>query len=272
MLKFGNNNIGKLYLGSNPIGKAYLGSNLVFSSAPAGFAVTYNLTNVTSSNTATSVTGAYTTTLTAATYYSISTVTVTMGGIDITSTAYSNGVVTIADVTGAVVITATAVHQYPGWVHMRTKKGDASATAGWIVRSSTIMSNNVSKMMVDGVEVTKNYKYDFGDSDWHTVFLLLNSSTDIPGSIFWLQSGCVQYIWIPDTYLTVGASSFRQMGSVASVLWNNTSTPTSIGSNAFLNFSANMYVPDGSLTAYKALSGWPTGKTNALSDYSGTIY
>ena len=30
MLKYGDNNIGKVYLGSNSIGKAYLGSNLVF--------------------------------------------------------------------------------------------------------------------------------------------------------------------------------------------------------------------------------------------------
>lgn len=31
MIKYGTNNIGKIYFGSNPIGKAYLGSNLVFS-------------------------------------------------------------------------------------------------------------------------------------------------------------------------------------------------------------------------------------------------
>lgn len=30
MIKFGSNNIGKVYLGSSPIGKAYLGSNLVY--------------------------------------------------------------------------------------------------------------------------------------------------------------------------------------------------------------------------------------------------
>lgn len=35
MLKFGTNNIGKLYLGSNEIGKAYLGSNLVYEAGGA---------------------------------------------------------------------------------------------------------------------------------------------------------------------------------------------------------------------------------------------
>lgn len=46
--------------------------------------------------------------LTAATGYAISTVIVTMGGEDITSTAYEAGVVTIASVTGDVVIMAYA--------------------------------------------------------------------------------------------------------------------------------------------------------------------
>ena len=73
--------------------------------------VTYTLTHVTSSNTAASVDSgqSYTTTLTASTDYTLNTVTVTMGGVDITSTAYSSGTVSIPSVTGNIVITATAV-------------------------------------------------------------------------------------------------------------------------------------------------------------------
>lgn len=273
MLKLGNNNIGKVFLGSNEIGKAYLGSNLVFQKGPAGFAVTYALTNVTSSNTSTVASGSYTTTLTPAAYHTLGTVTVTMGGLDVTASVYANGVVSIASVTGAIVITATATHQYPGWIRMRTKMGQSTGTAGWIVRTATIMTNNVSKMVVDGVEVTKNFKYDFGDSNYHTVFLLLDSSTDLPGSCFYLQSGVLAYLWIPDTYKVIGASALRAMGS-ASLLWNNPSTPTSIGSNAFMNSTSTsyFYVPDASLNAYKSLSGWPAGRTYAMSDYEGTIY
>ena len=51
---------------------------------------------------------AYTATLTADTGYTLGTVTVTMGGTDITSTAYSNGNISIASVTGDIVITAVA--------------------------------------------------------------------------------------------------------------------------------------------------------------------
>jgi calcineurin-like phosphoesterase family protein len=69
-----------------------------------------SLTGVTTSNPATSVEDgtAYTATITADSGYTIDSVSVMMGGTDITSTAYSNGVITIASVTGNVSITVTA--------------------------------------------------------------------------------------------------------------------------------------------------------------------
>lgn len=281
MIKLGSTNIGKLYLGSTPIGKAYLGSTLVYQVGAAGFAVAYALTNVTSSNGATSVAAGdpYTTTLTPATYHAITSVTVLMGGVDITATAYSNGVVTIASVIGPISITAVAVHQYNDWIRMRIKKGDASATVGWVVRTATIMNNSVSKMMVDGVEVTKNFKYDFGDSDLHTVFLKLNSSTDLPESIFYCQAGCIKYLWVPPTYLVLGASAIRQLGQTAAkaadVLWTNPNIPTSVGSNnQTANTYVKIYVPDDSLTAYQnhPSGSWPKSRCFAMSTYTGTIY
>lgn len=75
--------------------------------------ITYALTNAASSNTASFVNngGSYTTTLSANAGYALSTVTVTMGGTDITNTAYNanTGIVSVASVTGDVVITAVAV-------------------------------------------------------------------------------------------------------------------------------------------------------------------
>ena len=71
--------------------------------------VTNSLTHVSTSNTATQVEdqGPYTATLTADEDYTIQTVTITMGGADISS-CYANGVVSIPSVTGDVVITAVA--------------------------------------------------------------------------------------------------------------------------------------------------------------------
>lgn len=84
----------------------------VTASATTSYSVTNTLTNVVNSNSAASVEegGAYLAALTAETGYTISTVAVTMGGTDVTATAYTaaNGVIYIADVTGDIVITATA--------------------------------------------------------------------------------------------------------------------------------------------------------------------
>lgn len=72
--------------------------------------VTQLLTDVTSTYSATNVTlgSSLSATLSAASGKSLSTVTVTMGGVDITSEVYSAGSVSITKVTSAVVITAVA--------------------------------------------------------------------------------------------------------------------------------------------------------------------
>ena len=74
------------------------------------YAVTNNLTNIATNNDSLSIEGglSYSATLTPNDGYEISNIVVTMGGTDITSSAYSNGVITIAEVTGDIVITASA--------------------------------------------------------------------------------------------------------------------------------------------------------------------
>lgn len=80
------------------------------------YTITNNLTNVSNSNSATSINDgeAYSATLTADTNYTLGDVTVTMGEEDITSTVYSNGTITIESVTGNIVITATATASSSG--------------------------------------------------------------------------------------------------------------------------------------------------------------
>lgn len=95
--------------------------------------VTNNLTNVTSNNSATSVVSgsSYSATLTANTGYALDTVTVTMGGTDVTSSVYSNGVINISSVTGAIVVTATAtaesVSNYTNLVPTATTLSDPNS-------------------------------------------------------------------------------------------------------------------------------------------------
>lgn len=74
------------------------------------WSVTYDLTNVTSNKTDTSVVDGspFSVTLTATEDGVLDTVMVTMGGVDITSSVYRDGVITINAVTGDIVITAVA--------------------------------------------------------------------------------------------------------------------------------------------------------------------
>ena len=75
------------------------------------YSVTNDLTNASTSNGAATVTAGsgYTAAITANDGYELESVTVTMGGVDITATAVSGGNITIASVTGDIVITAAAV-------------------------------------------------------------------------------------------------------------------------------------------------------------------
>lgn len=91
-------------------GAPFLGD--AWADAPTAYSITNNLTGVTNSNDDASATSgaAYTGTLTADTGLTISSVVITMGGEDITETAYTSGTgaISIAAVTGNVVITAFA--------------------------------------------------------------------------------------------------------------------------------------------------------------------
>ena len=111
--------------------------------------ITNSLTHVTSNNAAISVEDgtAYTATLTAEGGYTLGGVTVTMGGTDITSTAYNadTGVISIAAVTGDVVITANATKavSYHNLVSTAVDSSGASApyTDGKALSSSGTTSD-----------------------------------------------------------------------------------------------------------------------------------
>jgi hypothetical protein len=80
--------------------------------------ITKNLTQCTSSNTRTyAISGqSYVTNLTANEGYDIDSVSITMGGVDV-STFYKDGIVSIPEVTGDIVITATAITQGPAYTN-----------------------------------------------------------------------------------------------------------------------------------------------------------
>lgn len=103
--------------------------------------VTRNLTNCASSNTAdTAADGAaYTTTLSpTGTFKKLGAITVTMGGVDISASAVSGSTITIANVTGNIVITCEAVITniidtigISADTRLSTSTGENKAKAGW---------------------------------------------------------------------------------------------------------------------------------------------
>jgi hypothetical protein len=109
--------IGTLTTGTSVITVTYEGKtdafNVTVTAAPMSFAVTNTLTGCTTSNSATSVleNTSYTAVITASSGYTLvgATVSITMGGQDITTSAYSGGIISVNNVTGALVIAVSAV-------------------------------------------------------------------------------------------------------------------------------------------------------------------
>ena len=141
------------------------------------YTIVKNLTGVTSSNNAsTAASGSsYSTTLSLASGYSNMSVTVTMGGTDITSTAYSNGVVTINSVTGNIVITATATQVVTYTITYNLTNVSSSNAATTITAGSTFATTLTAINGYDTMHVAVYqgssliYEGDHGSSEGVTI-------------------------------------------------------------------------------------------------------
>lgn len=116
------------------------------------YSVTNNLTQCTNSNSATKVIGgqSYSATITANSGYELKTVVVTMDGTDITSSAAIGGDISIAEVTGDIVITAVSEEIKAAYINLAD-----STSADW-ASDSRISSSGSVKNDEPGFVVT-NY-------------------------------------------------------------------------------------------------------------------
>ena len=116
------------------------------------YSVATNLTQCTNSNTATKVIGgqSYSTTIMANSGHEIKSVIVTMGGTDVSSTAVSGGDISIAEVTGDIVITAVAEENKVAYTNL------ADPTSADWAADSRINSSGSAKGDTPGFVVT-NY-------------------------------------------------------------------------------------------------------------------
>lgn len=153
-------------------GAPYLGD--AWYNAPTNYVVQQSLLHVASSYTGSSVISgqAFSATLTADTGYTMAGVVVTMAGTDVTATAYnsSTGVVSIASVTGNIIITASAaINTYTVTQTLTHCTTDITATevnygdaiSGTITADSTYTLGTVTVEM-GGVDITAT-AYDSSD-------------------------------------------------------------------------------------------------------------
>ena len=136
------------------------------------YSITNNLTNVTTNNSVNSISANsnYTATLTPDSGYDLSTVTVVMGDVDITSDSYSNGVINIANVTGNIVITATATIKPSGQYSEYEIYLDASQH-GADVNVWKDLSGNGNDVVLNG------FTHDGSTNGWIDNSLVFNGTT-----------------------------------------------------------------------------------------------
>lgn len=142
-----------------------IGNNRVYSYNNAVlYSVTNSLTNVTTNNATSSVEegSGYSATLTASSGYELDMVTVIMGGTNITATAYSNGKITIAEVIGDIVITATAEKAADPTVPITWKNGYTCTHAVGSVCTETESANYA---ISENIPVTEGETYVLSRSD-----------------------------------------------------------------------------------------------------------
>lgn len=134
---------------------AYLWSTILY---PSGTEPP-SLTNITADNMVSSiVTGSsLTVNLNPGTNVSIGSVTVTMGGVDVTAAAYSNGKISIPSVTGDVVISATGIAA--DYTQVEYLESPASETHGGIATNYILAATNLVECTFEG---GANWAFPFG--------------------------------------------------------------------------------------------------------------
>ena len=235
------------------------------------YTITNNLANCTNSNTATSVNegSPYSATVTPNSRYELMNVSITMGGINITSTVYSyqngNAVINIPNVTGNVVITVQATATSGGDTGGDTGGGSdpvigdvlSYMTYGKGINQTTgVIKDNpecwatvdpfvvvTGKTYTISCNATWVWVYGFDEADNYTSQLVLGSNENPQNFTFTANSTKIRFgCYDPDhilTYctLTESSSSETTTYTVTKNLPNCTSSNTASSVNKNANYS-----------------------------------
>ena len=247
--------------------------------------ITNNLTNCTNSNTDTSITdgSSYNATITANSGYELSSLTVTMGGADITSSAVSGSTISISNVTGNIVITANATEIAPGVVtytvtnnltncktnnaSLSVKEGssyNATITSdsgyalnsitvtmgGADITSSSVSDNVITISSVTGnIVITASAVVDTSDEQWTTTVQMITPSR--------------RYLWNYVVINLTDGSTIETEPCVIGVYGDSgsSSSGSSSGSSSVSVFvNNNTYTPNNNIISLPNYITFPKGK------------
>lgn len=179
-------------------------------SSDVKYSVTNNLTNCTNSNSAVNITKneSYTATISADSGYELSSVVVTMGGTDISSTAVSDGTISIESVTGNIVITAVAEEtatrtNFAGELTTGRLSNSASGNIATDDGGISRVTEFIAVTTGDIVSV-QGYNHTKSGSSITLNYMVFDSSKTKLGSLTAMSSGTSSYVTIQEITDTGG--------------------------------------------------------------------
>ena len=253
---------GTLTVGTSTITVTYQGKTTTFTvtvtATPTQYNITNTLTSVTNSNAATTIYGgeSYSATLTASySDYIITTVTVTMGGTDITGTAYNSGTISIANVTGNIVITAVATQRV----------ATLSSISAVFTQGTAVIYDT------DSLDVLKQYLVVTANWSDSTSSTVASSDYTLSGTLTEGTSTVTVSYGGKTTSFTVAVSTFDTSPAIEeeNKMWSASSTPYSISNKSGACITED-YTYTIDVTTLKASSDYDS--TNDYMKSNGSIF
>lgn len=246
------------------------------------YTVTNNLTNCTNSNTNTNITNgsSYNATITANSGYALDSITVTMGGADVTSSVVNDNTISISSVTGDIVITATTIVDASNYLitnnltncinsntNTNIREGSSySATitadngykmsnitvtmGGANITSSSVSGNVITINNVTGdIVITASAIVDTSDEQWTTTVQMITPSR--------------RYLWNYVVITLTDGSTIETEPCVIGVYGDSGSSSgsSSSGSSSVSVFvNNNTYTPNNNIISLPSYITFPKGK------------